>query len=64
MITPTDFTADELAAAYQRARLRYVGVTLTRALLSPLIYKSLCLQASAMRKHQQHGQPAPMQRAA
>lgn len=61
-----DFTADEIAAAYRRARLRFIGVTLTRALENPLFYRALCLQASAARKkeHQKHGQPAPMQRAA
>lgn len=63
MNTPDDYTAEEIAAAYKQARLRYVGITLTRALQNPLFYKSLCLQASAMRKKQQHGTPAPMQQA-
>lgn len=43
-------TAEEIAAAYRKAKLRYAGVTLTRALTSPLIYKSLCLQVMAMRR--------------
>ena len=59
-----DFTADELAAAYRRSRLRYIGISLTRALTNPLFYKSLCLEASAMRKKlKQHGKPAPEQQA-
>jgi hypothetical protein len=65
-MNPNGYTAEEISAAYKQARLRYAGITLTRALQDPLIYKSLCLQASAMRQHQQqqHGHPAPMQRAA
>lgn len=63
--TPVEyFTSEELAAAYRKARLRYAGVSLYQALLNPLIYKSLTLQAKAMRKEQpQHGKPVPMQQA-
>ena len=65
MITD-DFTAQEIAAAYRRARLRYQGITLFKALTTPVIYQSLCHMAEVARKQeqQQHGQPAPMQRAA
>lgn len=59
------YTAEEIAAAYRKARLRYVGITLLRAINTPLIYKSLCLQAEAARKNQQqHGTPAPTMQAA
>ena len=67
MTTPVinDFTAEEIAAAYRRARLRYKGVSLLRALNDPLIYKALVLSAAAWRKNQQqHGQPAPILQAA
>lgn len=45
-----DYTAEEIAAAYRRARLRYLGITLAKALTNPLIYKSLCLQAESARR--------------
>lgn len=52
-LTPrNDYTAAELAAAYRRAQLRRIGVSLLKALESPLIHKSLCLQAQATRDTQ------------
>lgn len=43
------YTAEEIAAAYRKSRLRYIGITLLRALNDPLLYKALCLQARVMR---------------
>lgn len=61
----TQPTSHELWRAYRKARLRYKGISLLRALNDPLLYKSLCLQVeSARKKEQQHGTPAPMQQAA
>lgn len=45
----TQPTAEEIAAAYRKARLRYIGVSLLKALNTPSIYQSLVLQAQAMR---------------
>lgn len=50
--------ADEIALAYKNARLRYSGVSLMKALESPLIYKALVLQARAMMKREQADQLA------
>lgn len=62
------YTAEELYRAYLKARLRYKGITLLKALNDPLIYRSLCLQAESARKQQlnelQHGKPAPILQAA
>jgi hypothetical protein len=64
MNTPTDITAEELSAAYRRAKLRHIHVSLFKALNTPAIYTALKLDAAAARKHQQHGIPAPQQQAA
>lgn len=60
---PEYFTAAEITTAYKKARLRYRGISLLRALNDPLLYKALAAQIKASRK-QQHGTPAPMQQAA
>jgi len=58
-------TSNELWRAYRKARLRYTGVTFTKALMCPVIYKSLTLQAlDARKKEQQDGTPAPLKQAA
>jgi hypothetical protein len=58
-------TSDELWRAYRAARLRYSGISFTKALMCPLLYKSLTIQALAERKkQQQHGIPAPVLQAA
>jgi hypothetical protein len=58
-------TSDELYAAYRQARLRYAGVSFMKALMTPVIYQSLSIQALAARKKQQQdGQPAPLKQAA
>jgi hypothetical protein len=45
-----DITAEELAAAYRRTRLRYRGISLFKMLNTPFLYKALCLQAKAERR--------------
>lgn len=58
-------TSDELHAAYRQAQLRRKGVSFMKALMTPVIYRSLTIQAMAMRKKkQQDGQPAPLKQAA
>lgn len=42
-------TAEALSKAYKQAQLRRIGVSLVKALSTPLLYKSLVLQAQAMR---------------
>ena len=61
----TACTHKELWRAYRKAGLRRRGITFLKVLNDPLLYKSLCLQAEAMRKtEQQHGTPAPTLQAA
>ena len=57
-------TSNELWRAYRKARLRYTGVTFTKALMCPVIYRSLTQQALADRKKQHDGTPAPIKQAA
>lgn len=49
-----------LTEAYQKARFRYIGITLLRALNDPLLYKALTLLATALQKKQENtSQPQP-----
>lgn len=60
------FTADELFAAYKAAELRRIKVSYQTAITTPLLRQGLEAQARATRKEQeqqQHGKPAPIQRA-
>lgn len=58
-------TADELRAAFKASRLKITkGYGLLTALTKPNVRWALEMHALVMRKKQQHGQPAPMQRAA
>lgn len=61
MRTDNALSAEDIARAYKKARLRFVGVSLLKALESPLIYKSLVLQANAMRNEEQQQQSGAVQ---
>lgn len=63
-MTP-DITPDELSAAYRASGLHSERYGLARALETPCIYIALRAFATALRgkEQQQHGKPAPIQRA-
>ena len=64
VVTPNDITADDLHDAYRFARLRRIGIGYVTAITSPDLLAALRNTALAMkRKQQQHGIPAPVQRA-
>lgn len=73
MPTPCDITPDEMSAAYRASGLHRERYGLARALETPCIYIALRAFATALRgkacpeqrrrEQQQHGKPAPIQRA-
>ncbi|MHB0926905.1 MAG: hypothetical protein ACYC1F_10415 [Gallionellaceae bacterium] len=56
-------TAAEITASYRAANLRRLrpGYSLLTALNTPCVERALRLHALALRKKQQHGEPAPTQ---
>lgn len=51
-MNPTDPTADELANAYKRARLRWIGISYQKAITTPCIRAALECTAIALRSKQ------------